>query len=121
MGIAGEYLAVRMLVRRIDLEHLDRGMWELAVRLRILVVRLDLGMVLDRAGSRQLLGDRIGRTVATGRIAGAVRIAVVVGSPGAVAAGSLGRMERWQEYRSHRMAPEIRTADFRIDRMGWTL
>lgn len=116
MGTAGDCLAVRMLEHRIGLEHVDRGMWELGVRLRSLVVRLGLGMVLDRVGSRLLLGDHTGCTVATGRIAGADRIAVVVGSPGAAVVGSLDRME--QGRRSHRMVPESRIADFRTDRMG---
>jgi len=120
MDTVGEYLAVRMLVRRIDLEHLDRGKWELEERLRILVVRLDLGMVFDRVGSHLLLGDRIGRAVATDRIAGADRIAAVVGSPG-TAEGSLDRMERCLGCRSRRMAPESRIVGFRTDRMGWTL
>lgn len=121
MGIADECLAVRMLVQHIDLEHLGRGMRGPEVRLRILVVRLDLGMVLDRAESRRLLGGRTDRTAAIDRIAGADRIAAaVVGSPGA-AVGCLGRMGCWQEYRSHRMAPESRTVGVRIGYMGQTL
>jgi len=122
MGTAGARFAVRMLGHRIGLEHLDRGMWELEVRLRSLVVRLGPGMVLDRAGNRPLLGDRTGCIVATDRIAGADRIAVVVGSPDAAAAAAVGSLDRTEQgRRSHRMAPESRIAGFRTDRMDWTL
>lgn len=120
-----EYL-VRRQRHRIDPEHLDHGIAELVVRLRNLEERLDLDMAAVHVGTRRLLEDhivlvRIAVIDRTAEKAG--HTPAVVGSPGAVAEGNLGRMERLleQDFRSHRMASESRTGGEGIGCMGQTL
>jgi hypothetical protein len=119
-----EYL-VRRQGHRIDPEYLDHGIAELVVRLRNLEERLDLDMAAVHVGTRRLMEDH----TAPAHIAESDRTAeeadhtpAVVGNPGAVAEGNLGRMERLleQDFRSHRMAPESRTGEG-IGCMGQTL